>query len=189
MKMIDNLPLLISVFSLAVAIWIPVKIKWEQEYQSLLDTYMSIDYAIAYQGVIEFFSCDCKNDVNLIKEKYLEHFKKEISEKYGKIDKDNCLHFQRRLLSQFFFQVNECAQSFIIGKNRVMKDFTASEAELIKILIYMGIAIDTDEEGVLYKDISSSAFVPSSRHLKGQNKGLGELYHVLRKSKRFITVH
>ena len=183
---ISIISLIVASLTLIATIWIPIKIKWEQMYSSLLDEYRSLDYAIALQGIIEFFVTECKNDVNLIKPLYRKHFNYEITNKKGEIDKENCLHFQRRLLAQFFWQLNQCANSFAIGKKRVARDFTSSEAKLIKILICMGEAIDNDEAGVLYKDISSDERVRKTERYKGQNKSLAEIYHVLEKSKRFI---
>lgn len=49
----------------------------------------------------------------------------------------------------------------------------------------MGQAIE--EDSVLYKDLSSSALVKKPSHLRGQNKGLCELYQILRNSKRYMT--
>ena len=88
--------------TLFFAIQIPYKLSWEQQYSSLLEEYRSFDYAIALQGVIQFFVKECGNDVDFIKEKYKERFIKEVENKTGNIDKENCLHFQRRLLAQFF---------------------------------------------------------------------------------------
>lgn len=170
-------------FTLYFAIRIPIKLSWEQQYSSLLDEYRSFDFAIALQGVIQFFVNECGNDVDLIKEKYKERFKKEIENNLDNINKENCLHFQRRLLAQFFWQLNECSKRFRIGKRRIRNDFTKSEAKLIKILIYMGYAIE--EDPILYKDISSSAIVKKPSHQKGQNKGLSEIYQILKNSKSY----
>lgn len=183
---IDTVTLIVASLTLIATIWIPHRIKWEQMYSSLLDEYRSLDYAIAFQGIIEFFVTECNNDVTKIESKYKEHFIAEITNCKGNINKENCLHFQRRLLAQFFWQLNQCANSFAIGKKRVARDFTSSEAKLIKILICMGEAIDNDEAGVLYKDISSDERVRKTERYKGQNKSLAEIYHVLEKSKRFI---
>ena len=169
--------------TLYFAIRIPIKLSWEQQYSSLLDEYRSFDYAIALQGVIQFFVKECGNDVDLIKEKYKERFFKEVETSPGNINKENCLHFQRRLLAQFFWQLNECSKPLRIGKRRIRNDFTKSEAKLIKILIYMGYAID--EDPFLYKDISSSALVKKPSHQKGQNKGLSEIYQILKNSRRY----
>ena len=83
-----------------------------------------------------------------------------------------------------FWQLNECAKSFLIGKRRVTNDFTNAEAKLLKILIYMGQAIDDDP--LLYKDISSDALSPKPARLKGQNKSLGQLCQILKQSRRFM---
>ncbi|MBR4464750.1 MAG: hypothetical protein IKS40_09070 [Treponema sp.] len=178
---------MLAFLALIAATWIPHKIKWEQMYSSLLDEYRSFDYAIALQRIIEFFVTECKNDVNNIKPLYRKHFEEEIMDKKGDIKKENCLHFQRRLLAQFFWQLNQCANSFAIGKRRIAQDFTSSEAKLIKILIYIGEVIDNDETGILYKDISSDERVRKIEHYKGQNKSLAEIYHILKNSKRFIS--
>ena len=186
MEISDVVSSILTIIGIIIAIWIPHKIKWEQLYSSLLDEYRSLDYAIALQGVIEFFTTECKNDVNQIEAKYKAHFINEITNRKGEIDKENCLHFQRRLLAQFFWQLNQCANSFAIGKKRVARDFTSSEAKLIKILIFIGETIDSDETGLLYKDISSDECVRKTEHYKGQNKSLAKIYHILKKSRRFI---
>ena len=183
-KVTDVIQIILTIISILVAVWIPFKIKWEQEYSSLLDFYRSLDYAIAFQGVIQFFFNDCGRDMSRVKAEYKRRFIEEVENKSGNINKENCLHFQRRVLAQFFWQLNECAKSFSIGKCRVANDFTNAEAKLLKILIYMGQAIDGDP--LLYKDISSDALSPKPAHLKGQNKSLGQLYQILKKSKRFM---
>ena len=96
---------------------------------------------------------------SLLQSEYKRRFINEIENKSGDINKDNCLHFQRRLLAQFFWQLNECSKHHYIGKKRILQDFTNAEAKLLKILIYMGEAIETDP--LLFKNISSSALVKS----------------------------
>ena len=80
---------------------------------------------------------------SLLQSEYKRRFINEIENKSGDIIKDNCLHFQRRLLAQFFWQLNECSKHHYIGKKRILQDFTNAEAKLLKILIYMGEAIET----------------------------------------------
>ena len=128
-KVTDVIQTVLTIISILVAIWIPNKIKWEQEYSSLLDFYRSLDYAIAFQGVIQFFFNDCGRDMSRVKTEYKRRFIEEVESKPGDIDKENCLHFQRRVLAQFFWQLNECAKSFSIGKRRVTNDFTNAEAK------------------------------------------------------------
>lgn len=185
METSDVIQIILTIIALLVAIRIPYRIAWEQQYSSLLEEYRSLDFAIALQGVIQFFTKDCAGDMDRVKAEYKKRFIKEIENNPGKIDKENCLHFQRRLLAQFFWQLNQCAKPGRIGRKRIIGDFTKSEAKLIKILIHMGQAIE--EDPVLYKDLSSSALVKKPSHLRGQNKGLSELYQILRNSKRYMT--
>ncbi len=90
----------------------------------------------------------------------------------------------RTRICQNWWEIFLNKKSFSIGKRRVTNDFTNAEAKLLKILIYMGQAIDDDS--LLYKDISSDALFPKPAHLKGQNKSLGHLYQILKQSKRFM---
>lgn len=172
----------VSVLTLIATIYVPEKIKWEQTYSSLVSLYLSYDFARALQGIVEFFNVECKQDVELIKEKYEEHFIKEVNAPERSADR--VLHFQRRLLAQFYTQLDLCARTpfFFIGKRRVQKDFTKREANLIRVLYFMGKAIE--ESSILYKDISCDERV--SPRVRGQNKYLSHIYEVLKTSKRFM---
>ena len=97
-----------------------------------------------------------------------------------------CLHFQRRLLAQFYYQLDLCAHSPFVGKRRVHCDFTKGDANLVRIVFLMNQAID--ESDILKKDISCDFRIPSARRLKGLNASLGDIYSVLRKSKPWMEV-
>lgn len=103
-----------SVLGFIAAILIPEKIKWEQTYSSLLSDYRGYDFAAAIQGIINFFHDDCERNI--------ERIPKVYKEKYGnKAEKENLsndknLHYQRRLLNEFYWQLYECAKSPWIGK-------------------------------------------------------------------------
>lgn len=198
-----------SVLAVILAWYIPEKIKWNQAYSSLSSEYQTYDFAIAVQGITEFFVIDCNSDPSKIKEEYKKRFIKEI---YG-IDDDitniqdvikkfndsknennsfclfitdvnKTLHFQRRLLTQFYCNFNNCSKSIFIGKKRVLKDFTTNEANLIRILILINEAINDDE--ILFKNLSCNERIPSPNRVKGINKSLSRVYHILRKGNRFI---
>ena len=51
----DYLPVVISIFSFVVAIFIPIRIMHYQRYTNLSEIYMSFDFAHAFQSVITFF--------------------------------------------------------------------------------------------------------------------------------------
>ena len=116
-----------SVLAVILAWYIPEKIKWNQFYSNLISEYRSYDFAVAVQGVVEFFTLDCDSDVTKISEKYRERFMKEIygiqesfpetlDELKEQVDlkkvflkeTNKTLHFQRRLLTQFYWELNSC---------------------------------------------------------------------------------
>lgn len=172
-----------SFIAVVIAIYIPEKIKWEQIYLGLMADYRSYDFASAFQGVIDFFVDKCNNDIEAIPQKYKDVVKEQNdknSQKDESLSNDKTLHFQRRLLAQFYWELYECAKSPFIGKRRVRKDcFGPKEANLIKILFYMDKAIDEDESGVLKKDISSYGSVPKTKK-KNMNSSLSKLYYLLK---------
>ena len=190
-----------SAIAIIVAWIIPEKIKWNQMYSNLISEYRSYDFAIAVQRIIEFFVIECESDVSKIQEKYRETFLNEIygisnasiksiddiiknyaSDKCFQKDSDKTFHFQRRLLTQFYWDLDVCLKSIYVGKKRVLKDFTKGEANIIRILYFMNEAVDNDE--LLYKDLNCFEHVPSKS--KGIKNSLCHLYKVLKKSNRFI---
>lgn len=196
---------ILSVLAVILAWYIPEKIKWNQFYSNLISEYRSYDFAVAVQGVVEFFTLDCDSDVTKISEKYRERFMKEI---YGiqepfpetldevkenvdienllQKDSDKTLHFQRRLLTQFYWELDSCLKTSFIGARNVKKDFTRGESNIIKILYFMNEAVDNDE--ILYKDICFDERLPSIKRGKGINKSLVHLYDELKNTKRYIEV-
>lgn len=176
--MIDILQMILSVLTLLVAIYIPEKIKWEQIYSGLLSDYRGYDVGAAIQGVIDFFVDRCNKNVEEIPYRYKDIIK---SQKIKNPSNEKNLHFQRRLLAQFYWQLYECVKSPFIGKRRVKKDFfSKKEANLMRILYYMDKAIDEDESGILYKDISSFEHVPKSKK-KNMNSAIAKMYYILGK--------
>lgn len=196
----------LAAIACALAWIIPKRIMWEQTYSGLIHDYRSYDFAVAVQGIVEFFSIECQNSVKRIP---LEYKKRFLSDIYGlqntqintledlrqkvTIPKrenitpsEACLHYQRRLLAQFFYQLDLCARSIFIGKRRVTKDFTQGEANLIRILFLIDNAIDESE--ILKKDISCDFRMPRHERTRGMNKYLSHIYSVLRKSKPYMEL-
>ena len=99
----DWLTLIFAFMAIAVAVFIPEKIKWEQIYSSLISEYRSYDFAIAWQSIIAFFVNECKSNLDLVQKKYEDHYIKENHKCVGVScnDSDKSLHFQRRYLARF----------------------------------------------------------------------------------------
>lgn len=179
----DIIQIALSVVACVLAWFIPKRIMWEQSYSSLLSDYRSYDFGIAVQGIVKFFAVDCKSDVKNIKPEYERRFKEDI-EKICEKSPELCLHYQRRLLAQFYYQLDLCARTIFIGKRRVRRDFTRREANIVRILYLMG--REVDESDVLFKDISCDERVP--RSAKGLNRSLADMYRVLKESKPYMEL-
>ncbi len=181
--------IIISVVACCLAVYIPEKIKWEQRYSQLLSDYRGYDVAAAVQGLVQFFVKDCKCDVGNIAKEYERHFDKEVEnpKEDVRIDNDKNLHYQRRLLNAYFYELNECAKRrFLIGKKRVGRDFTKNEASVIKILYFMNVAAADSE--MIFKDISTDERIPKFPRLSGMTKSIVQVYEILRNSKKYMDV-
>lgn len=177
------LSVVISIVAVYMACYIPKKIQWEQLYSSLLTEYISYDFAVANQSIVEFFYTECEKDIEKIKQKSEEHYLKEIYQNEN-IAPENCLHFQRRLLTDFYWLLNECANSNFIGKKRVAADFTKGDLNILKIIFLMNGAVNQSE--ILYKNIEIANKIPHYKTVLGINRSLAELSLVLKKSKKNI---
>lgn len=192
---------IISVLQLAVGLaglffawYIPNKIMWEQTYSSLISDYRGYDFAAAVQGIIHFFRKKCNCDVGKIKTEYEKIFRQEFIDKRndsepplsGCCEIQKNLHYQRRLLTQFYYQLDLCARTswLFIGEKRVQRDFTKCEADILKILFYMNQTVD--ESDILFVDISTDVRIRRHNHVKGINGYISHIAGLLSKSGRKI---
>ncbi|MBR1614594.1 MAG: hypothetical protein IJ673_03845 [Treponema sp.] len=201
---------LLSLAACILAWVIPKRIMWEQTYSSLGSEYRSYDFAIAVQDIVEFFTITCQSDIEKVPHEYKKRFFFDMyglnlddysdfededvlqmlrSNKKLKINQNDAtkvLHYHKRLLTQYFHDLCSCAKSPFIGKRRVKRDYTKSEAKIMKILFLMNKAVD--ESPILYKDISSDFRMPSEKRANGMNKDFVYLYALLSKSGRFMDI-
>lgn len=177
---LSMIQIILSALALIAAVCIPEKIKWEQTYSALMSDYRGYDFAAAVQGVIDFFVHDCRKSIENIPQEY----KRIVQQTNQCVSNDQNLHFQRRLLAQFYWQLNECANSIFIGKRRIRKDFfSPKEANLVRIIYYMDKAIDDDEDGILFKNISSFEHVPKPKKAKSMNSAIAQMFYLLKNPK------
>ena len=151
-----------------------------------MSDYRGYDFAAAVQGVVSFFYDDCKNNVEEIQDKYEVRFKKDFTEssEYScqTVSNDKNLHYQRRLLTQFYYDIDRCCHSHFIKKSRIQKDFTSNEANILKVVFYMNEAISNSS--ILFKDIScSDRLKPNS---KGINLYIKDLHSILKNQASYI---
>lgn len=185
----DIITLVVSLITLFVTFSIPIQIMKFQRYTGLMSTYMSHEFGHAFQSVINFFYDDCGCDVEKIpskyKQRYYEDFKKLHGKGDEKIGSHDVLHYHRRLLNDYFFELEMCRESSIFLRRRIHKEWTTSEAWVVKILIYMNMSISDDPE--LFKDISGikRGKMPKT---KGLSKHLEHFYKALKKQKKEMQV-
>lgn len=187
--MIDFIiPMLQLVFAIAacvLAYYIPDRIKWEQIYYNLFVEYRSHSFGMAIKSLSDFFVDDCNRDMAQIPREYLKRYEDDFRKlQCGDIELERILHFQRRMLTQYFYHLDLCAKSPRIGEKRVQTDFTKNEAHILKILYYMNKAVE--ESSSLFKDISSDERMPPSERVKGMNNYITHLYELLRKQPRYV---
>ena len=193
-EILSMIQIAVAFVTLIVTWYIPKKIMWEQTYASLISDYRGYDFAASVQGIIHFFKYQCKCDVEKIKSEYEAVFRQDFINKKNNIKpplSGHCeiqknLHYQRRLLTQFYYQLDLCARTnrLFIGKARVQRDFTKGEADILKILFYMNQAVD--ESSLLFIDISTSERIRRYDHLKGINSYISHIAGLLSESGRKI---
>lgn len=182
MELILNMvQIVISVVAIIFAIYIPIQIMKFQRYTSLSSTYMSLEFAHAFQSVIDFFYKECECDVEKIAEKYKERFNEDFNDKRKEFDINKTLHYQRRLLNDYFLELEMCRESSWYLRKIISKDWTTSEAYVCKILVYMNKAVDEDLE--MFMDISSIKYERMPK-VKGLSEYLTRFYNALRKESR-----
>lgn len=178
------LEIIIPIITLIATIYIPIRVMKFQRYTNLISDYMSFDFANSFNGIIDFFYQDCGKDVSNIPEKYYERYKMDFFRlSKGEISKEYVLHYQRRFLNDFFLELEMCRQSSYLLRRRILKDFTTGEAYVVKILLFMNNACDSNPD--IYKDISNIKYEHLFR-TKGINKYLENLYKILIKTQRWM---
>lgn len=178
----EIITILLSIITLIVTISIPLQIMKFQRYTNLMSIYMGFEFAHAFQSVINFFHDTCGCDVERISKEYKNRYNEDFCIKDSRnFDINDTLHYQRRLLNDFFLEIEMCRESSWILNKKIRKDWTTSEAYVCKILVFMNKAVDDDKE--LFKDISSIRLerIPKA---KGINQYLIRLYNILKSESR-----
>ena len=181
------LTLLVAIATLFATIYISRKIAWESYYNELNREYRSLEFGKAMQGIILFFVNDCNKDISKIQREYELKYLQQVSRPNSmNLSAEDTLHYQRRMLAQFFVDLEKCANipSYYIGKKRVQNDYTSGTKDLVRILFFMGIAIENST--ILFQDISCDERVPKRQRIKGQNKHLSHMYEILKESKEYM---
>lgn len=176
-----------AVISVFVAVFIPLQIMKFQRYTNLLTFYMTFDVAHALQSVIDFYYDTCNCDVEKISTNYEIRCKEDFANlKEGEgSNKEDVLHYQRRLLNSFFLELEKCRESSFFLRRIIQKDWTSSEAWVAKILIYMNKTVD--ENPSMYKKISCIKY-DKMPNTKGLSKYLEKFYNSMKTTSRNMKI-
>lgn len=177
-NIISIITLIISIIAIIVAIKIPKKIMWFQLYTSLSAEYRSHAYAQAVKSITDFFVDECKNDLTKIKDEYSQRFDSDFQNK--ELTPEKILHFQRRLLSQYYFQLDECISNCKSISNLIKTEYTSAEVNLVKILYYMNKAVN--ENPNIYKNITPENKTSiTDSNINNMQNHLSHIYEYLKK--------
>lgn len=182
----DSISILIAFITLIVTITIPIRIMKIQNYTNLESDYMSFEFAHAFQSVINFYFESCNCNIEKIPEEYIKRYKldfEKLNNNNMNIPKEDILHYQRRYLNNYFLHLQYCLKSGPILRKKIRKQWTESEAFVVKILIYMNIAVDENPD--IFKDISNIKYARLPR-MKGLNFHLRNLYDELKDTGRWM---
>ena len=120
-----------------------------QQWNTLVTEYRSTEFGIAVKAICDFYIDDCNSDFNNIRAKYKERYVRDMKlVKYRRINMKDTLHFQRRLVSQYYWHLENYFQS---KKNeREIKKiaeqyFSKKEINIIAIVYEMNNTVDKDE--------------------------------------------
>jgi hypothetical protein len=151
-EVVNNIADICAILGFVVAIcatfYIPQRIMINQVYEDLMSQYRSAEMGIAIASIFWFYVHVCKRNVSLIKSEYVKIYYEQTEPKLSKGSDElkNTLHFQRRLVEQWYWQLATLRYDYRIGKitkQKLQKDFTASETKLLAIIYYMGLAAKT----------------------------------------------
>ena len=181
---LDIISVIIAFITLIVTISIPWQIMKFQRYTNLTAMYMNSEYGYAFQQVIEFFHDACGCDVERIPEEYIKRYNSDFEKlKNNKITSEDVLHFQRRQLSIYFYELECCRASDWRLRRMVKKDWTVSESYVLRILICMNQVV----EEKIKKDISPVKHQHIPR-VKGLNEYLVRLIKELKDAKPWMQM-
>jgi hypothetical protein len=121
---------LLAFIAVILAWSIPKRIMVNQIYADLLKEYRSFEFGEAITALINFYINDCNGEVSQITQKYKDRYEKEKANIKGS------LHFKRRLLWQFYWDMSRLRYEYGISKQQINKNFTEKESNVIGLLYY-----------------------------------------------------
>jgi len=133
-----------AVIAVVLAVYIPRRIMLNQAYLQLTAEYRTPEMGAAILAVFHFYTHDCNNSVSQIAGEYKRRYDEEIGGKLEqpepKIDFAKTLHFQRRLIAQFYYDMASLRYDYRfprLSKKQLRHFFTPSETTLLSLILHM----------------------------------------------------
>jgi hypothetical protein len=132
-----------SAAAVVLAVYIPRRIMINQLYAGLYQEYRSPQMGAAVLSIFRFYTEDCGSNTANIAEKYKKKYEEQIDKPLKNkqtVDYANTLHFQRRLVSQFYWDMAELRYEHRfpgLSTKELKRWVTPGEIKLLAILLHM----------------------------------------------------
>lgn len=141
-KTYDFAMLSIAILTLLAALYIPRKIRIDQEFSALAQQYRSPEMGFAILSIFDFYVHKCNSNPDKIKEEYKKIYEEEIGTpiRTKNIDPAKTLQFQRRLVAYFYWDM---AKLYLdsrfprLAKKQVKQFVETNERNLISLVLQM----------------------------------------------------
>ncbi|MDR3284049.1 MAG: hypothetical protein LBS97_02595 [Treponema sp.] len=141
----------VAIIAVIAAFFIPRKIMVDQIYADLVSEYRSPEMGGAILSIIDFFVEDCGRSLERIPKEYETRYNMEIRDKLKEVKKlenepidfAKTLHFQRRLVAQYYWDMATLRYTYHfprLSKKQLRHFMTENETKLLNLILYMGIA-------------------------------------------------
>jgi hypothetical protein len=147
-KIYDFVILVIAFVTLLATIYIPRRIRVDQEFSALTEQYRSPEMGFAILSIFDFYQHDCQCNHELIKEKYIDRYKNEIGDELRKLlherklsNPAHTLHFQRRLVAYFYWDMAKLYVDSLfprLTRKQIKQFIEPNERNLISLVLQMG---------------------------------------------------
>jgi hypothetical protein len=138
--LLSVITVILSIIAIRAARYIPHRIMVNQRYSDMMKEYRSTEMGTAIFSIFHFYVQDCKNNSDAIAGKYKEKYDgqiKEPLEKGKEINYSGTLHFQRRLVAQFYFDLARLRYEDRLPVKHLREWFTPREVTLLAIILHM----------------------------------------------------
>lgn len=119
----------------------------------LIAKYRSTEFGIAVKDIVDFWIDGCNRDFGQIYTKYYDLYSGQVKNHGCTVSES--IHFKRRMLSQFYQELNEYIKEEQPKKKELCKYFNLNEMNLFMIIYHMNRA---SEQADIYRPVKADAF-------------------------------